>query len=224
MSTLNALAQKHGITVPLRVSDCPKILTIVKIDNQQVPDGQGGKIAADILTAKAENGQGELCSPTYTVRLNQVTVSQLVRIFGTDAEIEGKRVLASTFECKRSDGDKVYITFAHPPAVNTPKKPEFLPGPGEGTAPVKDKTQFALNPEAQAAHRQPRTHHEGDVVHCQTAKQAGVRCPAPDTVRQEDTMKTGQHLHRRILLRQSRPRRIRRHLAVRGTHPRNHGR
>ena len=53
MSTLNALAQKHGITVPLRVSDCPKVLSIVKIDNQQVPDGQGGKIAADILTAKA---------------------------------------------------------------------------------------------------------------------------------------------------------------------------
>ena len=56
MSTLNALAQKHGITVPLRVSDCPKVLTIVKIDNQQVPDGQGGRVAADILTAKAENG------------------------------------------------------------------------------------------------------------------------------------------------------------------------
>jgi hypothetical protein len=142
MSTLNALAQKHGITVPLRVSDCPKVLTIVKIDNQQVPDGQGGRVAADILTAKAENGTA------YTVRLNQVTIGQLVRIFGPDAEIEGKRVLASTFD----KGDKSYIAFAPPPAVNTPKKPEFLPGPSEdGTAPVKDKTQFALNPEAQAA-------------------------------------------------------------------------
>ena len=64
MSTLNALAQKHGITVPLRVSDCPKMLTIVKIDNQMVPDGQGGREAADVLTAKAENGT------LYTVRLN----------------------------------------------------------------------------------------------------------------------------------------------------------
>ena len=81
------------------------------------------------------------------MRLNQVTIGQLVRIFGPDAEIEGKRVLASTFE----KGDKSYIAFNHPPAVNTPKKPEFLPGPGEGTAPIKDKTQFALNPEAQAA-------------------------------------------------------------------------
>jgi hypothetical protein len=145
MSTLNALAQKHGITIPLRVSDCPKVLTIVKIDNQQVPDGQGGRVAADILTGKAENGT------LYTVRLNQVTIGQLVRIFGPDADIEGKRVLASTFECKRSDGDKVYIAFAPPPAINTPKKPEFLPGAGEGTAPLKDHTQFALNPEAQAA-------------------------------------------------------------------------
>jgi hypothetical protein len=147
MSTLNALAQKHGITVPLRVSDCPKVLTIVKIDNQQVPDGQGSKIAADILTGKAENGQGELCSPAYTVRLNQVTIGQLVRIFGPDAEIEGRRVLASTFE----KGDKSYIAFAPPPAINTPKKPEFLPGAGEGTAPLKDHTNFALNPKAQAA-------------------------------------------------------------------------
>jgi hypothetical protein len=141
MSTLNALAQKHGITVPLRVSDCPKVLTIVKIDNQQVPDGQGSKIAADILTGKAENGTA------YTVRLNQVTIGQLVRIFGPDAEIEGRRVLASTFE----KGDKSYIAFAPPPAINTPKKPEFLPGAGEGTAPLKDHTNFALNPEAQAA-------------------------------------------------------------------------
>ena len=142
MSTLNALAQKHGITVPLRVSDCPKVLTIVKIDNQMLPDGQGGRDAADVLTAKAENGTA------YTVRLNQVTIGQLVRIFGPDADIEGKRVLASTFE---KQGDKVYIAFAPPPAINTPKKPEFLPGAGEGTAPIKDKTQFALNPEAQAA-------------------------------------------------------------------------
>ena len=81
------------------------------------------------------------------MRLNQVTIGQLVRIFGPDAEIEGKRVLASTFE----KGDKVYIAFAPPPAINTPKKPEFLPGAGEGTAPLKDHTQFALNPEAQAA-------------------------------------------------------------------------
>ena len=56
-------------------------------------------------------------------------------------------MLASTFD----KGDKSYIAFAPPPAINTPKKPEFLPGPGEGTAPLKDHTQFALNPEAQAA-------------------------------------------------------------------------
>jgi hypothetical protein len=141
MSTLNTLAQKHGITIPLRVSDCPKVLTIVKIDNQMLPDGQGGRAAADVLTAKAENGT------MYTVRLNIVTIGQLVRIFGPDADIEGKRVLASTFD----KGDKSYIAFAPPPAINTPKKPEFLPGAGEGTAPLKDHTQFALNPEAQAA-------------------------------------------------------------------------
>jgi hypothetical protein len=142
MSTLNALVQKHGITVPLRVSDCPKVLTIVKIDNQQVPDGQGGRVAADILTAKAENGT------LYTVRLNTVTIGQLVRIFGPDAEIEGKRVLASTFD----KGDKSYIAFAPAPALNTPQKPTFLPGPSaDSTAPTKDYTQFAINPEAQAA-------------------------------------------------------------------------
>jgi hypothetical protein len=151
MSTLNALAQKHGITVPLRISDCPKVLTIVKIDNQMLPNGEGGHVATDVLTAKAVNDQGEQSSPTYTIRLNQVLVSQLVRIFGTDAEIEGKRVLASTFESKRSDGDKSYIAFAPPPTLNPPTKPKFLPGPGEGTAPTKDHTQFALNPEAQAA-------------------------------------------------------------------------
>jgi hypothetical protein len=142
MSTLNALAQKHGITVPLRVSDCPKVLTIVKIDNQQVPDGQGGREAADVLTAKAENGT------LYTARLNIVTIGQLVRIFGPNTEIEGKRVLASTFD----KGDKSYIAFAPPPAANTPQRPEFLPGPSaDGAAPIKDHTQFALNPEAQAA-------------------------------------------------------------------------
>ena len=89
-----------------------------------------------MLTAKAENGT------LYTVRLNQVTIGQLVRIFGPDAEIEGKRVLASTFE----KGDKSYIAFAPPPAINTPKKPEFLPGAGEGTAPIKDKRSSPSTP------------------------------------------------------------------------------
>jgi hypothetical protein len=138
---LNALAQKHGITVPLRPSDCPKVLTITKIDEQNVPDGQGGRIKADVLTGKADNGA------IYTVRLNQVLISQLIRIFGPDTEIEGKRVLASTFE----KGDRCYISFAPAPAAQTPEKPRFLPGAGEGTTPTKDKTQFALNSQAQAA-------------------------------------------------------------------------
>jgi hypothetical protein len=138
---LNALAQKHGITVPLRPSDCPKTLTITKIDEQMLPDGQGNRIKADVLTGKADNGA------IYTVRLNQVLISQLIRIFGPDVEIEGRRVLASTFE----KGDKVYISFAPAPAAQTPEKPRFLPGAGEGTAPTKDKTNFALNPAAQAA-------------------------------------------------------------------------
>ena len=119
MSTLNALAQKHGITVPLRVSDCPKVLTIVKIDNQQVPDGQGGRVAADILTGKAENGTA------YTVRLNQVTIGQLVRIFGPDAEIEGKRVLASTFEISAATATRSTSLSPLPRQSTRPRNPSF---------------------------------------------------------------------------------------------------
>lgn len=129
MSTLSALAQKHGITIPLRVTDCDKILTIVKIDNQQVPDGQGGRIAADVLTGQADNGT------LYTVRLNPVTIGQLVRIFGPDTQIEGRRVLATTF----AKDDKVYIAFAGAPARNTPTTPPTrLPGVStDGAAPGK---------------------------------------------------------------------------------------
>ena len=145
MSTLNALAQKHGITVPLRVSDCPKVLTIVKIDNQMLPDGQGGREAADVLTAKAENGTA------YTVRLNQVTIGQLVRIFGPDADIEGKRVLASTFESKRSDGDKSLHRFRPSAGAQHAQETRVSARRRRGHGADEGQTQFALNPEAQAA-------------------------------------------------------------------------
>ena len=162
MSTLNALAQKHGITVPLRVSDCPKVLTIVKIDNQQVPDGQGGRIAADILTAKAENGT------PYTVRLNQVTIGQLVRIFGPDAEIENKRVLASTFE----KGDKSLHRLC--PSTGDQHAQETRVPAGRRRGHDADQGQQAIRPRPRSPgrSRQPRTHHENDVIHYQTAKTA----------------------------------------------------
>ena len=154
MSTLNALAQKHGITVPLRVSDCPKVLTIVKIDNQMLPDGQGGRVAADVLTAKAENGTA------YTVRLNQVTIGQLVRIFGPDAEIEGKRVLASTFEKGRQELHRFR------PSAGDQHAQETRVSAGRRRGHGADQGQDAVRPQPRSPgrHRQPRTDDEDDVV------------------------------------------------------------
>ena len=140
MSTLNTLAQQYNVSVPLRVADCPKVLKIVLLDNQMLPDGQGGRVATDVLTTRAENGT------TYTIRLNQVTVGQLVRIFGPNTEIEGRKVLASTFE----KGDRTYIAFNQAPAAAV-KPPTFLPGAGEGTAPVKHHETFELAAETLAA-------------------------------------------------------------------------
>ena len=154
MSTLNALAQKHGITVPLRVSDCPKVLTIVKIDNQQVPDGQGGRVAADILTAKAENGTA------YTVRLNQVTIGQLVRIFGPDAEIEGKRVLASTFE----KGDKSLHRFRPSAGDQHAQETRVSARRRRGHSAAEGSHAVRPQPRGPGRNRQPRTHHEDDVT------------------------------------------------------------
>ena len=140
MSTLNALAQKHNISVPHRVADCPQVLNIVMLNNQMLPDGEGGRIATDVLTGRAANGT------IYTVRLNVVTVGQLVRIFGPNTEIEGRRVLASTFE----KGDRTYIAFNPAPAAAV-TRPTFLPGAGEGTAPVKHHETFELAAETLAA-------------------------------------------------------------------------
>ena len=142
MSTLNALAQKHGITVPLRVSDCPKVLTIVKIDNQMFPTARADARPPTCSPPKPRTARSTRCASTASPSANSSASSGRT----PRSKASGCSPARST-----SDGDKIYIAFAPPPAINTPKKPEFLPGAGEGTAPIKDKTQFALNPEAQAA-------------------------------------------------------------------------
>src|SRR5512143_1096352 len=69
------LAAKHNIEVSLRPTDTV-VLTIVNIEERQVRNADGSTMGADVLIGRADNGT------RYTVRLNNVTAGQLVRLFG----------------------------------------------------------------------------------------------------------------------------------------------
>ena len=100
------LAAKHNIEVSLRPTDTV-VLTIVNIEERQVRNADGSTMNADILIGQADNGT------RYTVRLNNVTAGQLVRLFGPETDdMAGKRVLAAPF----TKGDKSYVSFANAPA------------------------------------------------------------------------------------------------------------
>ena len=69
-------------------------------------NNDGNLETVDYLTGKAENGT------TYSVRLNTITVGQLVRLFGPETdEMIGRWVLVSP--CAK--GDRCYTSFAHAP-------------------------------------------------------------------------------------------------------------
>ena len=84
--------------------------------------------AVDYLTGKAENGTA------YTVRLNTITVGQLVRLFGPDTdEMIGRRVLVAPFV----KNDRCYTSFAAAPRQDTAGKPLMTGVKANGARPTK---------------------------------------------------------------------------------------
>ena len=142
------------------------------------PTARADAIAADVLTAKAENGTALHGAPQPG---DHRSTRPHLRAGRRDRRQAGAR---QHVRGKRSDGDKSYIAFTPPPAANTPKKPEFLPGAGEGTAPMKEQDAIRPQPRGPGRNRQPRTHHEDDVP-----RQG--RSYASHTVKQQRRMSTG---------------------------------
>jgi hypothetical protein len=100
------LAAKHNIEVALRPTDTV-VLTIVAVEERQVRTSDGAIVLADVLIGQADNGT------RYTVRLNNVTAGQLVRLFGPETDdMTGKRVLAAPY----TKGDRSCVSFANAPA------------------------------------------------------------------------------------------------------------
>ena len=101
------LAAKHNIEVSLRPTDTV-VLTIVNIEERQVRNADGSTMNADVLIGPgADNGT------RYTVRLNNVTAGQLVRLFGPEDRRHGQQAGADEPFTK---GDKSYVSFANAPA------------------------------------------------------------------------------------------------------------
>ena len=126
------LAAKHNIEVSLRPTDTV-VLTIVNIEERQVRNADGSTMNADVLIGLATESGAPDYGTRYTVRLNNVTAGQLVRLFGPGTDdMAGKRVLAAPF----TKGDRSYVSFAHAPARNeldgsTEQRwaePQFRPG------------------------------------------------------------------------------------------------
>ncbi len=106
------LAAKHNIEVSLRPTDTV-VLTIVNIEERQVRNADGSTMNADVLIGLATESGASDYGTRYTVRLNNVTAGQLVRLFGPETDdMAGKRVLAAPF----TKGDKSYVSFANAPA------------------------------------------------------------------------------------------------------------
>jgi len=105
------IASKYNITVPIKIADCPLILTITNVAERDFRNQDGTSTTFDVVV-----GTDERNTLRFT-RLNPITVEQLVRIHGpeTDAWI-GKRVLVSTYQ----KGDRSYINFAPAPVMITP--------------------------------------------------------------------------------------------------------
>ena len=189
MSTLNALAQKHGITVPLRVSDCPKVLTIVKIDNQQVPDGQGGTHRRRHPHRQGRERHGSTrCASTRSPSANWSASSGRT-----------PRSKASGCSPARSTKGRQELHRFRPSRRQSTRPRNRVPARrrrGHGA----DQGHDAVRPQPRSPgrHRQPRTHHEDDVVQRRSnedSESARVRSLA---VRRRPHHETGQHLHRRI--------------------------
>jgi hypothetical protein len=135
------IATKYQIAVAVRIADCPLVLTITKVEERTYRNPDGTDTTADTLIGVDER------RTFRAVRLNRITVEQLVRLLGPETDAwTGRRVLVSTTQ----KGDKAYIAFAQAPAAPV-TAPTFLSGTGNGTVPHKDNTQHALNPETQAA-------------------------------------------------------------------------
>jgi hypothetical protein len=141
------IASKYNITVPVKVADCPLILTITGVAERTFRNSDGSNTTADVITGTDERNTARFA------RLNPITVEQLIRIHGpeTDAWI-GKRVLVSTYQ----KGDRSYLNFA-PAPVAPIAPPTFLPGPEAAAAPKpitprKNRRKApALNDAAKAA-------------------------------------------------------------------------
>jgi len=121
------LANKYNIAVALKSSETA-VLTIVSIDERKVRNNDGEIEAVDYLTGKAEDGT------TYSVRLNTITVGQLVRLFGPETdEMIGRRVLVAPFV----KNDRCYTSFAAAPRKDTAGKPLMTGEKANGTCPTK---------------------------------------------------------------------------------------
>lgn len=134
------LAAKHNVEVALRATETI-VLTITAIEERNVRFNDGTVHQVDVLIGKAANGT------TYTVRLNDVTATQLVRLFGPETDdMIGKRVLASPYV----KGDRSFVSFA--PAPVQTQAPARLAGPSpDSTCPAKARGQ---GPQLSAATRQ----------------------------------------------------------------------
>ncbi len=136
------LAAKHNVEVALRATDTI-VLTITAIEERNVRFSDGTIHPVDVLLGKAANGT------TYSVRLNDVTATQLVRLCGpeTDAML-GKRVLAAPYV----KGDRSFVSFAPAPPPTPAAAHDRLAGPSpDSTCPTKGQGQ---GPQLSAATRQ----------------------------------------------------------------------
>jgi len=121
------LANKYNIAVALKSSETA-VLTIVSIDERKVRNSDGNLETADFLTGKAENGT------TYSVRLNAITVGQLVRLFGAETDnMIGRRVLVAPYV----KNDRCYTSFAAAPRTETNGKPLMTGVKANGACPTK---------------------------------------------------------------------------------------
>jgi hypothetical protein len=108
------IAAKYAayVEVPVKAEE-ELVLTIASVDTRSIRLGDGTPAEVDMLVAHDEAGS------TRTVRLNAITVHQLVRLFGPETDAwKGKRVLVAPYT--KTDGTgktRCYHSFAHAPAA-----------------------------------------------------------------------------------------------------------
>lgn len=134
------LATKYNMEIPVRVADLPLVLTLVNVEERSVKLNDTENVLADVLIATDPAGTRR------TVRLNEVTATQLVRFVGPDTDAyAGKQILATTYE----KGDRKYISFAPAPQP-IPEAPKRLPATGKNLP-------EPASPEPDAIYHKPRT-------------------------------------------------------------------